>query len=347
MVLPVEKATTLFPDYIAEAIQLCEKLPLSEVKVNKIVVLGMGGSAIGADILAAVAEKVASVPVLVIRNEEIPNYVDENTFVIAVSYSGNTQETLTALKSAAARKPKQIVAISTGGLLENLSALEKFPLIKVPDGLAPRAALPYSLVPLFLTLQKTVHFPDMHDALTESIHVLKTLRDELISDKRIAQGLHGKIPIIYASTPFFMPAARRWKCQFNENAKQLAYFESLPEADHNEIVGYTKKLPLHQNMAVVILNDSTSSEITQRRLIFFKNAIIKCGCPVYEAQSKGENLLTKLLSLCYTGDLVSLHLAELNGVDPTPVQIIDTLKQEFQKQDSSLRSPAPTGRGPE
>lgn len=329
MINPIEKTTPLFPDYLEQAIQIAQSVSLPKIGAKKIVILGMGGSAIGGDILIALAEKTFPLPILVVRNEEIPLSVDSETLVIAVSYSGNTQETLQALQTAIKRNPQKIVAISTGGRLEKFALDENFPLIKIPGGLMPRAALPFTFVPLLYILQKMTDFPDMQHALHESVTVLKSIREEQISNQKIAEMLRHKLSIIYAATPTLAPAAKRWKCQINENAKQPAYYDYFPEAVHNEIVGYTAPLPIHKNMIAVILHDEDESENIKQRIEFMKSAVQKCGSETRDVTSRGKSLLGKLLSLCYQGDWVSLHLARLNGVDPTPIQIIDELKQEL------------------
>lgn len=326
----MEEAVRRFPEFVAEAQALAAGFSPPRMDADKIAILGMGGSAIGGDLVKALAEKLSTTPVLVIRNDEIPNFVDERTAVLVVSYSGNTQETLLSLKAALYKSQGKVIAVTTGGNLRQ-AALEKiFPHLDIPEGLMPRAALPFTFVPLVLILQKLAGFPDQSLALQEAVSVLTEMRGEIDTPAaRMAAMMRGKLPVIYAANPYLAPAAYRWKCQINENAKQPAFSGVFPEMVHNEIVGYTNPLEIHRFFSVVILREADESALVQKRIGFVKSAVLDAGGEVHEIFARGESFLARLLSLCYYGDFVSLHLARENKVDPMPIEIIDRLKGEL------------------
>lgn len=332
-------AVYAFPDHLLEAHKLCARFSPPQLKANKVAVLGMGGSAIGGDLLKAMAEKLSALPVFVIRNEEIPNYVDEHTLVLVVSYSGNTQETLLALRAALYKSQGKVVAVSTGGSLKEEALKKIFPCLEIPGGFMPRAALAYTFVPLLDILQKIAGLPDQSLALKESADLLRGMREDLAPSRAeernpavlLAKALGSRIPVVYASTPFFAPAARRWKCQVNENAKQPAYFGVFPEVTHNEMVGFSQPHPAHRQMACVFLRDVEEPLPVTTRVEFMKARILECGCPVHDVLARGESFLARLLSLCFFGDYVSLYLARENQVDPTPIPIIEALKEKLKR----------------
>ncbi len=324
-----------FPDLLLQAEELCRSISFPSVQVDKIVLFGMGGSAIGGDLLKALAERTFHLPIHVVRNEEVPSYVNDKTLALIVSYSGNTEETLHAFETAVQKKHAKPILFSTGGILKEKALAHRLPYLEIPGGLMPRAALPYTFIPLIFALNKSVGFPDQTEAIHESIIILKGLREEISKASknhdahRLAKALRDKIPMIYSGTPAFAPAARRWKCQMNENAKQPAAFGVFPEATHNDIVGYTHPLPVHKSLGCIILRDVDESAKVKQRLEFTKKAMEKAGSQVHEVFSKGKSFLSRLLFLCYYGDFVSLFLAEEKDVDPVGIQVIDELKAEL------------------
>jgi len=323
-----------FPDHLAEAQKLCQGFTLASKTVNKIVIFGMGGSAIGGDLAGAVCDQAGALPVHVIRNEVIPHWIDEQTFVIAVSYSGNTQETLSAFESALARRPNGAAVITTGGKLKAIAGSRNIPCLEIPGGLMPRAGLAFTFVPILHFVSQIAKLPAQAFNLTDAIEVLKQMRDKLSASNSDAQSLaksiHGKFPLIYAPTPAFMPAARRWKCQINENAKQPAAFEVFPELCHNEIVGFTQSLPIHKSLAAILLRDDEEPSNVRKRIDTTRDILKESGTFLHEITSQGKTFLSRLLSFCYDADWVSLYLAEENKVDPIPIAVIDRLKAEME-----------------
>lgn len=200
----------------------------------------------------------------------------------------------------------------------------------------PRAALGYTFVPVLFILKHICGLKEDAVGLSESISILKAMREKLASNskenqaKRLAQSLHGKIPVIYAPTPLFEPVARRWKGQINENAKQPAFFDVFPEATHNSIVGFTNRLPVHQSLVTIFLRDSEETTEAKKRLDWTRDTLRERGNQVHEIRSQGKTFVSRLLSLCYPADYVSLYLAQENHVDPTPIEVIDKLKNQMQ-----------------
>lgn len=305
---------------------------------ENIVVSGLGGSAIGGDILRTFALQKASIPVVVNRDYNLPAFVGEKTLFYAVSYSGNTEETLSAYRQARERGAA-IVCFSSGGELEKMARLDGKPVVKVPTGLVPRAATGYLFAPLVLLLEKLGIVAGARDELGECVLVLRDIRDSLHPEieieknpaKKIARELKDSIPIIWGSSGISEVAALRWKAQINENAKSPAYYHVFPELNHNEIVGFEVPAELVSRLFVVILKDRFDHERVKRRMAISRDIIKQRVKGFVEVESRGESFLARLYSLCYTGDYASFYLALENGINPTPVALIDFLKAELAK----------------
>ncbi|UCG60445.1 MAG: bifunctional phosphoglucose/phosphomannose isomerase [Candidatus Zixiibacteriota bacterium] len=302
--------------------------------IKNIVVVGMGGSAIGGDLARTLLASKLQIPFHVCRHYVVPEYVDDETLVIASSYSGNTEETLSALDDALSRKA-MIVAISTGGLLTDVSTLNDFPLIVVPSGFQPRAALGYSFVPLLIFLEKIGLIKNVADELNRLIGQLKNLREDYIEDvpvennpaKQLAEQIHGRIAIIYSGPTLTDAVGLRWKGQICENAKNLAFANNYAEFNHNELVGWSETVQKHQDQLIVIqLRDRDDHPQITKRMNIVKGLIEDRGIKVVDVESQGDSSLTRMFSLIQLGDFVSYYLAVLNEVDPTPVKVIETLK---------------------
>lgn len=305
--------------------------------LDNVVVLGLGGSAIGGDLLAALLSDELDVPVLVNRGYGVPNFVGKSTLVIACSYSGNTEETLTAYGESKRRGAK-IVAITSGGKLREMAIADGVELLGIPGGLAPRAALGYVFLPAVAFLAKCGLIKDKAEDVEEAYSVLSSLRDELGPNipkasnfaKSLAEKLVGKLPVIYGTTGISGPCAYRWKCQINENSKTHAYSNVLPEMNHNETVGWDAPDEIARMLYVILLRDSGDSERIATRMNVTKELMKNSG-GIEEITSRGKSRLARMLSLIYIGDFVSLYLAFLYGQDPGPVKAIDYLKAELAK----------------
>ena len=328
-----------FPSQIRDAVRIgrASALGLSVRGVRQIVLTGMGGSAIGGDLLRSYLNDSLTIPVTVNRQYVLPAFVDRSTLVIVSSYSGNTEETLSAYRDAR-RKKARIVCISSGGEVERLARRWGDPLIKIPGGYSPRAALGYSFFPLLLALTRFGLVSSRTGEINETIRLLE-LRAPIFADPTrpgnepmaVAEQLHGSLPIIYAGGDRLDAIVLRWRGQICENAKQLAYGHVFPEMNHNELVGWQELPDLLRQAVVVFLRDKGVHRRIQRREELTKQLVGERAKNTLEVWSEGKSYLARLFSLVYFGDWVSFYLAILNGVDPVPVHAIDLLKSELGK----------------
>lgn len=302
--------------------------------IENIVVVGMGGSAIGGDLARSYLAGKLMIPFHVCRNYELPEYVDDASLVIASSYSGNTEETLAAVDDALNRKA-MIAAISTGGMLKDIARLNDIPMVIVPSGIQPRAALGYSFVPLMQFLEHVKVVTNVSKDIEQVIEALKSYRNEYIEDqatdinpaKKLASKLHGRIPIIYTGPSLTEAVGLRFKGQICENAKILAFANQFPEFNHNELVGWSTQIePIKDQLIVVMLRDSGDHPQVVKRMDIVRQIIEETGVEVIDISSRGGTPLVRMFSLIQMGDFASYYLAALNKVDPTPVEAISKLK---------------------
>jgi glucose/mannose-6-phosphate isomerase len=324
-----------FPQQWEEAWRIGKESPSPRYKeLKKIVIAGLGGSAIGGDILRLYLSSELKLPIFVNRDYTIPCFVDDTTLFMAVSYSGNTEEILSAYKHAKKAGAK-IVAFSSGGALSELSRQDGFSVTTIPPGFPPRTALGYLFLPALITLQKLGLVKDKQGEIKETLLLLRRLSSEYTPASidnqpyKLALKLKGKVPIIYQSEALGA-VGLRWKTQINENSKTLAYTVNFPEMNHNEIVGWEgRKVAPLTNLKPLILRDKGEDKRIVKRIDITKSII---GGEFEEVWSQGESLLARLFSLVYYGDFLSFYLAILAGVDPTPVKPIDILKRELAKE---------------
>lgn len=322
-----------FPQQWQEGWELGEKknFALPE-KLNNIVILGMGGSAIGGNILQALFSQRLDYPVFVNRDYSLPLWVGENSLVIGVSYSGNTEETLAGLDEARQKKGT-VWGISSGG--ELAGQLEEN-YLEIPSGLPPRAALGYTLAPLLAVFSQMglVDFPrEEREEASLILNDLKQLNGGENGQEGpaalLAEQLKGGLPLIYGPGPLGGVAARRWKCQINENSKAPAFWAEYPELNHNELVGWEEPRELLERLRVVHLHDYGAHPRNQKRMEITAEILQKKGIGCHVVPSRGKFPLSRVLSLIYFGDYVSYYLARMYGVDPIPVRVIEALKQEL------------------
>jgi len=310
-------------------------LPKTGVFKN-IVVSGMGGSAISGDIVSTVLRDKAQIPVLVNRNYGCPKYVSSDTLFIAVSYSGNTEETLSSFKKALEIGAK-IVSISSGGEIKELSLKNNIPFIEIPKGLPPRAAVGYLLSPILNVIFRLGLYKRMKDDFEETTALLDQMcrscgmnqKFRENEAKQMAARLHGKLPVILATDGTTAAAALRWKTQLNENSKVTALLSVFPELNHNDIVNFSYLRSGEHNFSVVILRDEDDFGRIKRRIEITKSLISGNVGGIAEIWAKGKSLLARTMSLVLYGDYLSVYLAVLSSVDPTPVDVIDKLKKEL------------------
>jgi len=317
-----------------EAVELAAstRIPPEYADIEKIVVAGLGGSAIGGDLLFTCLADELKIPLLVVRDYSLPALVDEKTLFIAASYSGNTEETLSSYDDAMSRSA-MIVGITSGGELKKRCERDGKPVITIPGGTPPRTAVGYLFFPMLVTLAKLKIVTDKSADIAETLALLKKLSHDYYAlpdnpATALAKKLYGRIPIIYGSAKT-SAATLRWRTQINENSKTLAFHHLFPELNHNEIVGWEKLTQIIQNFRIIILRDKGESDRVKTRVEITKSIIGDVPCGIDEVSSEGESLLTRLFSLICLGDFVSFYLAVLNGVDPTPVERIDILKERL------------------
>ena len=295
-----------------------------------LVVAGMGGSAIGALLAVAALGDRASRPMFVTRDYALPAWTTPDTTVLCASYSGETEETLAAFDAAGAVGARRIVS-TTGGTLAANARAEDVPVIPLPGGFQPRAAVGYGLV----VALEVAALTGVAESLHTEIDVAAERADELAKmwgpsagedsrAKALARALQGTIPII-TGAGLTTPIAYRWKTQFNENAKSPAFAGELPEIDHNEIVGW-KRTPRLGRLSAVFLDDCDLHPRVRTRIELTRELIAGGTAANELVESVGSSRLERLVSLVLLGDLVSLYVAILDGVDPAEIDVLNALK---------------------
>ena len=304
--------------------------------VKNIVVCGLGGSAIGGDLVRSYLAYQIAMPMQICRHYKVPEFVDRQTLCIISSYSGNTEETLAAYEDAKNRGA-MILAITSNGKLKEKALADGFKVVQIPPGFPPRAALGYSFVPMLVALSRMGFFPDINADIQAALSFMKENVKTFSLDRadniamQTAQKMYEKFPLIYGGQDHIDAVAVRFKGQICENAKQLAFFNFFPEFNHNELVGWGDMEPFRDKLYVVILGDNADHERVSIRMKIVAEIIREKGIEVLEYESSGPNLLARMFSLIQFGDFTSLYLALLNKVDPTPVKVIDYLKDKLAK----------------
>lgn len=308
-----------------------QRFPADYAQADSLVILGMGGSAIGGDLVRTLVRDLCPVPIFVNREYDLPRFVSQETLVIASSYSGNTEETLAAFREASRRGAK-ILALTTDGKLAQMAEnLLTFSYVS-----QPRAALGFSLIMLLGILTKLGFVPDPTSDLVEAIEVMEGLggkvREEVPTSqnpaKRLALLLKGKLPIIYGAQ-HLAPVARRWKGQFNENGKCFAFFEVLPELHHNTVEAFPHPAELAEKGVILLLTSGLYHPRNTLRLQVTEEMLDRYHIPHWPMEARGRSLLSQVLSTIHFGDYVSLYLAALRGVDPSSVDTIAYLKERL------------------
>lgn len=331
------KLLTSFPDQLQHARQIGNdfKFHIDPSKIKTIVFAGMGGSAIGGDLVISQLGDQFTKPALVIRNYSLPGFVDSATLVIISSYSGNTEESISCLEQAKAKKA-QILCITSGGEIAAKANASGFPVITIPGGAPPRTALAYLSVPILIVLTKNGFAADISFELNETELLLQHKAVDYSPDSQnnpaldLAKKLIGKIPILYSSADLLGVVGLRWKGQLSENAKVLAFHNVFPELNHNEIVGWEKLNHLFENFQIIYLRDLADHSRNQIRMDITKKILEQVAPPIIQLFTEGHSRLARLFSLIYLGDMVSYYLAILNGIDPTPIEKIQFLKDQLQ-----------------
>jgi glucose/mannose-6-phosphate isomerase len=325
------------PKHYGNAAKLANQVKLSYPKPKMIIVGGMGGSAIGGDLLKDWARSRMEVPIEVCRDYKLPAYANKDTLTFVTSYSGETEEALSVFLDALKRRC-MTVCISSGGTLQEYAEKLGIPHLLVPSGMAPRATLPYLFVPLPGILEKIGLASGLSVEYSETVNVLRQISMEnsperLLSDnlsKTLALAIEGTIPSVYGFG-IFRAVAQRFKTQINENSKNPAKWEFFPELNHNEIVGWEAAKEFAEFLSVIFIRDSQEPEEIRQRIEVTKEIIRRETSRLFEVWSKGESTLAKMASVICIGDFTSVYLAVLRGIDPTPVRTIDVLKKRLKE----------------
>ena len=296
---------------------------------------GMGGSAAGGDIVKAFFDVHGSTPFIVNRDYHVPNYVGIGDIVFCASYSGNTEESLSAYAEAKKAGAK-IIVITSGGKLAELGNADGYPVAIIPGGYPPRTALGFMLMPVLAICERLKLIPalDYDKAFKLNEDCIKKWTVESTGDnvaKKLAFAMHGKLAMIYGLGPWQGLVANRWKGQFNENSKNIAFPNTYPELNHNEILGWVKA---HEqgvaHWVVLTLQDGTESAKMKARARVSAQ-LIGSTAEFYDVFAEGDTLLDRILTLTNLGDFVSIYLAALNGIDPENIDWINVLKAELSK----------------
>ncbi|MCJ7632220.1 bifunctional phosphoglucose/phosphomannose isomerase [Candidatus Bathyarchaeota archaeon] len=340
-----------FPELCEDALALCRDLKIPhEIQVNsrvtigysrprEVIVTGMGGSAIGGDLFKGWVRDRFNSPIEVCRGYHLPKYAGPNTLVIAISYSGNTEETLNSFVEAVERGCMTF-SVSSGGLLEEFNHTLGLPHLRIPSAYPPRSALPYLFFPLTASLQRLGALSNFDVEVAEAINTLKNIREEICTaspsetnpSKKLAIDIEGLIPMVCGFGPF-EAVASRIKTQFNENSKTPAKAEFFPEMNHNETLGWSGLRKLTKIFGVVLIRSNDEPPEIRTRIEVTRELVLIDGAgKVVEIWAKGSGRLGKMLSAMYIGDFASIYLGILYGIDPTPISVIDNLKSRLEER---------------
>ncbi len=325
----MEELIVNFPNQLAYSLDVRSNKKLDTSNIRNIIILGMGGSGIGGQLVAQTLQYHVNIPILTVNNYKLPAFVNENSWVIASSYSGNTEETLAAFLEASNRNA-QLSVVSSGGRLLEYANEKGITHVALPNGYpAPRACLGFSLKAQLLLLQ---HAGFISNDIINDLESCQDFLNEQQEDIRyrattIAQFTHNKTLVLYAENDF-EAVLIRWVQQINENAKNLAMYHVVPEMNHNEIVGWEKN---HQDKAVIYLRNKEDHLKNQLRMDIMKEIIRPKAASIIEIIAKGNSFLQKALYTIHLGDFLSLEMSKLYDVDIMSIDSINHLKGELKR----------------
>jgi len=328
--------------YCEDAVQRAKQVSVRYGKPRHVVVVGMGGSAIGGEILRDWLLDELPIPVEVCRNYSLPAYANEDTLVFAISCSGKTEETLSAFVDAVKRGCKTIT-ITSGGHLLSFSEKLRVPHVIVPSELPSRVTLPYLFFPLPILLNKLGVLQNKEKEIQETIQIVKKLSQENSPQtptrenpsKKLALELRETIPVVYGFRQY-SSIARRLKTQFNENSKVPSKHDVFPELNHNEVVGWEASEALTKHFSVLLIRDREEPPEIRHRIEATKSLVLHKAQKVLEVHARGESKLARMFSVLFVGDLASVYLAILRNTDPTPVETIGKIKEEMRKRFNAI-----------
>jgi len=290
----------------------------------------MGGSALPGDILKMVNNRLllTNLPIFIHRNYELPREVSKKSLIICISYSGNTEETLSVSKKAHRKKIK-LINISSGGKLINFSEKNKIPFIKIPSGVPPRCAVPLQFSALLKVFINIKLIKNIEERILELERVLRPESIEILG-KNLAKKLGGKIPLIYSSKDW-RTLSYIWKIKFNENSKIPAFFNVFPELNHNEMtgIGEYKTKSIREKFALIILKEEKESSRILRRIKILSQIFKEKGIKTVFIDIKGRSIFEKIFSNILLSDWTSYYMAINQKIDPTPVILVEDLKKKM------------------
>ncbi len=340
--LQVEEA---FYTQLVQAREIAQSVDLSKISGKKyagVVFTGMGGSGFAGDIIKSLIEHSVHIFTESVKGYRLPGYVNKDWLVVAVSYSGNTQETVACIEQAV-KLGATILAVTSGGRLAQIAQDHDCAVIKVPSGFQPRGAIGFLFLPTLLALKKLgiVHM-DLVD-INEGLDAVKNLSARLSRKvptgknfaKQLACAIGDRLPVIYGTQGYLRCIAYRWKCEINENAKTPCFWAHFPELNHNETVGWERLASVTRNFVLIILREQDEPPSIKTRIDTTISLIRENLGQVIEVPVEGRSLFCRAVTALYLGDIASVYLALLSGVDPTPVEKIEKLKQELAKLDQS------------
>jgi glucose/mannose-6-phosphate isomerase len=319
-------AALSLPDYLRDALWRFGSAGIEPIEATGLIICGMGGSAIGGDLAVAALGSRLGKPLDVVRGYGVPAWTPPDRAILCSSYSGNTEETIACYAAAEAVGAQRIVA-TTGGAIGDAARSDGVPVIGMPAGLQPRAAVGYTFAIAAEVAALVGAGPAIRTEIDSSASHLESARESLLAlAADVAGRIHGSVPLLYGCG-LTTPVAYRWKCQVNENAKLPAFDHSIPELDHNEIVGWTGAEA--GAFSAVLLEDKDQHPRERQRFELTAELIADRARDVVRIETEGETRTERLLWTVMLGDLVSLELAAREAVDPTPVDVIENLKDRL------------------
>ena len=321
-----------FSRQLREGYAITQKVDLPSGNYKNVILCGMGGSAIGGDLIAGLAKTSMRIPYQVNRSYMLPNWVNEDTLAIMSSYSGNTGETLSCY-SEAVKRGAIVLAVASDGRLERECLENDYPMVKIPGGMPPRAALGYSFGALYGIFTRMGFIAGDSETLAKAADFVADRTDEFMKENslpaELAKELRDKVAVFYGDGFLHEAVVSRFRCQLAENAKTIAFGNVFPELNHNEIVGWgLPEFTIHKFTAV-FLTDETSDDKTAKQMRVTLEILKSLGIATYEIESTGHNPLEKMLCLVHFADWLSYHLAVIKEIDPIPIERIELLKRKL------------------
>jgi len=322
----VEAIVSRLPDQIIKGVEFGQRIRRLR-KPDNIIIAGMGGSGIAGEIFSTLFQSRIDLPIITHHSYGLPDYFTKRSLLILISYSGNTEEVLSTMRQAQ-RYSLPMIAVTSGGTLSR----KKIPQVLIPAGLPPRGAFGYLFTPLPFITARCGLIKDPSLTLTRAAKTLKRNYERLrLRAKDLARRIHRRLPIIYSTMPDLLPVAFRWSCQLNENAKVVAHIASLPEMNHNEVVGLEGLKSIAREAILVLLRGRKEGKRISKRVSITSRIVEQDFKEIIEVRAEECDTISSYLMLIWLGDMISVRLARLRGVDPLAIRRIDRLKEEMRR----------------